>query len=98
MCSFTGEILYRFHNGCDLAGRVSLADDEITANGIVYFSQIGNDDLFSFFILNSFCNLLNKFFCFVHSILNLVKIKGKDTLISCIEHVKQRKTSFFYFF
>ena len=63
-----------------------------------YLQMVSYDDVFSFLILNTFCDLLNKSFCFVHSICNLVKIRGKDTLISCIKHAKHRNSLIFCFF
>ena len=43
-----------------------MADDEVVADGVIYLRQVRNDDFFSFFILDSFGDLFDQFFCFVN--------------------------------
>lgn len=45
------EFLDRFNDGGYLAGRVTLADDEIVADGVVYLGKVGDYDFFFLFYL-----------------------------------------------
>ena len=49
-----GVLLHRVHDGLHLAGRASLADDEVVADGVFYVGEVGNHDVLAFFLLDSF--------------------------------------------
>ena len=57
--SFAGEVFNGLHYGAYLAWGVSLTDDKLITYCVVYPGKVCYDDFFSFFILNTFCYLLN---------------------------------------
>ena len=80
-----------FYNGCHLAGRVSLADDEIIAYCIVDFVRFCDDDFFLFY-LEYLLLSVESVFSFSFIIQYYIKTVDKYTLISHIKHAKEENS------